>query len=340
MRMARFAFAIGSVAAIALAAACSSPDTADDSSAAPPDASDGDATGDQFSPPSDAGSGDSATPVDAGACDLTKPFGAPSLIPGVNSPYAQLSPRVSDDELTIYFSSDRSDQGNASDDTDDLLYVATRTSRTDSFTTPIVVTGAANGGCFQPVPSSDQRQLFFTSDQLVGPGGADLFVVSRAVITSPFSAQTQLAGVNTASDEEGPFLRADGQELLFTSDKGGNFDIYRAPLGADGGFGDAVAVTELNTTFSDVVPYLSHDGLTIFFSSNRTGGSGGDDIWTAQRTSLIGNFSAPVNVAELNTAANDDMGSVSVDGCRIYFASSRPTDAGGLQDLYVAERPK
>jgi WD40-like Beta Propeller Repeat len=45
-----------------------------------------------------------------------------------------------------------------------------------------------------------------------------------------------------------------------------------------------VAVTALNTSFGEIHPALDLDGLTIYFASNRPGGSGGNDLYMATRT--------------------------------------------------------
>jgi hypothetical protein len=42
----------------------------------------------------------------------------------------------------------------------------------------------------------------------------------------------------------------------------------------------------LNTTANDGAPALSWDGLTMIFYSNRSGGSGGNDLYMSTRTKL------------------------------------------------------
>jgi hypothetical protein len=94
---------------------------------------------------------------------------------------------------------------------------------------------------------------------------------------------------------------------------------------------------ELNTSSSDLSPSLTADGLRIYFYSDRAGGSGGYDIWTAVRASWATPFSAPVPVAELDTASADRDPHVSADGLVMFFASDRPGGVGS-NDIWVATR--
>jgi hypothetical protein len=76
----------------------------------------------------------------------------------------------------------------------------------------------------------------------------------------------------------------------------------------------------------------------IFFQSDRTDSpaKGGRDIWMARRSSTTASYDPPVNVQELNTAADEYPSWLSPDNCRLYFSRSGPTG----DKIYVAERPR
>ena len=81
----------------------------------------------------------------------------------------------------------------------------------------------------------------------------------------------------------------------------------------------------INSDFNDAGPALSKDGLSLFFSSGRPGGMGGNDIWVSQRASREDPWSEPVNLGPtVNTAFNEDVPSFSRDMHTMYFNSDRP----------------
>lgn len=106
-------------------------------------------------------------------------------------------------------------------------------------------------------------------------------------------------------------------------------DVWSAPvnLGAT-----------VNSPFVDFTPELSPDGLSLYFSSNRPGGSGGPDLWVARRPAADAPWEAPVNLGPaLNSPANDGAPHVSLDGHRLYFTSNRPGGSGD-NDVWVSWR--
>ena len=92
-------------------------------------------------------------------CDVTKPFGTPMPVPGIddgasNDVHASLTP----DELVIYFASDREDHSFFH------IYTATRANRTADFTGIRIAQGtfSAEGESY-PSISSDGNTIFFDS---------------------------------------------------------------------------------------------------------------------------------------------------------------------------------
>jgi hypothetical protein len=106
-------------------------------------------------------------------------------------------------------------------------------------------------------------------------------------------------GPNTEGTEFSPSLvtTAEGTFLYFSSDVGGNQDIYRSEMAPDGSFGPGAPVSSLNTASGDQQPNVSRDGLTIVFASNRDTGGGVFDIFMAMRESLADDWSAPRNLS-------------------------------------------
>jgi hypothetical protein len=94
----------------------------------------------------------------------------------------------------------------------------------------------------------------------------------------------------------------------------------------------------VNSTFDDNHPHISKDGLSLFFHSNRPGGSGGEDIWVSQRPSRDAEWEYPQNLGPVINSVSNDRVPFLLPGQRwLLFGTNRPDGAGGL-DLWAARR--
>jgi Tol biopolymer transport system component len=57
-------------------------------------------------------------------------------------------------------------------------------------------------------------------------GSADLYFATRANVTDAFSGFTPVTDLNTFFDERDPWLSEDKTQFFFSSDRGGNLNIY------------------------------------------------------------------------------------------------------------------
>jgi Tol biopolymer transport system component len=200
------------------------------------------------------------------------------------------------------------------------------------------VNSAADDFC--PMAHRNGRTFLFVSGRAGGCGAADIYAARRHE-TRGWSTPANLGcTVNSAAGEASPSMT--DTELYFSSNRAGGAggsDIYVSQF--DGAtFAAAGLAPGLNTPQDDFRPNVRRDGLEIVFDSNRTGGLGGLDIWTATRTSTSGPWSGVVNLgASVNSAANDLRASLSWDATTLYFGSTR-AGGEGSQDLYVTTRPK
>jgi hypothetical protein len=94
----------------------------------------------------------------------------------------------------------------------------------------------------------------------------------------------------------------------------------------------------VNSASFDFGPCLSDDGRSLYLASRRPGGLGGSDIYVSQRASVHAPWGPPQNLGpNINTASDDQGPTLSPDGRRLYFFSTRPGGFGS-SDLYVARR--
>jgi Tol biopolymer transport system component len=197
--------------------------------------------------------------------------------------------------------------------------------------------------------SKDGLGLYFVSlDRPGGQGGFDIWVSQRASINDPWGDPVNLGpNINSAANEAGPTLSRDGHQLFFHSGRSGGFggnDLYssrRRSKRDDLGWAPAENLGGLiNTAAAESFPaYFEDDAteaITLYFTSNRLGGLGADDVY-ASTLNQDGTFGPPTLVSELSSALNDRQPSIRRDGLEMFLASDRPGGVG-LQDLWVATR--
>lgn len=288
-----------------------------------------------------AGCGDTESPPDAPpvvsidgamACNPTGVFGNLRAVGGLDSAHEDEFASLSADELTVYLADNSAAPGTANLD----LYAASRPTIAAPFGAPVSLVGLnTSSDDRSPSVSSDGLSLFFHSSRGTS---YDLYVSTRTSTGSSFGAPTALGpSINSTFIETSPVVSADGKTLYFDRDDGTGSRLFRSTLGPTG-FQAPTPVSELDTASAHSAT-LTADELTIFFASDRVGGAGMIDIWTATRASTQVSFGAITNVTELNTNLQEFPDWVSPDGCRLYFTSNRPGGAGGF-DIFVAERAR
>lgn len=82
-------------------------------------------------------------------------------------------------------------------------------------------------------------------------------------------------------------LSADGKTFLMSFSEKKNSvedDIYVSFLGKNGIWSEPMNLgDDINTDFTECIPFLAPDGYTLYFSSNRDGGLGSNDIYVSKR---------------------------------------------------------
>jgi hypothetical protein len=102
-------------------------------------------------------------------------------------------------------------------------------------------------------------------------------------------------------------------------------------------FGASRPLFDLPAAADDENPSLTADRLELFFSSNRSDGPGGGDLWTAQRSDSNLSFGAPQLLSPISTEFFETSPAVSNDGLTLWFGSDRPGGAGEV-DIWQVSR--
>jgi hypothetical protein len=138
-----------------------------------------------------------------------------------------------------------------------------------------------------PSLSPDGKTLYFASNREGGQGGFDIYSCQKR---SDSWAEPRNLGttINSASDEITPF--SDGKSLYFASDYHigfGGFDIFKT----DGVGGEIVNLgTGINSAGDDFGFVFDPSVKTGFFTSNRAGGKGKEDIYKVEKPSELANI--------------------------------------------------
>jgi outer membrane protein OmpA-like peptidoglycan-associated protein len=134
----------------------------------------------------------------------------------------------------------------------------------------------------QPCLSADGKTMYFTSDKPGGFGKADIYKVSRDEKGTWGQAENLGDKINTEGDEMFPYLEENSGTFFFSSDGRfglGGLDIFTASVAGSGFNKVHNAGSPLNTQYDDFAAIADGKTNKGYFSSNRTGGSGDDDIY-------------------------------------------------------------
>jgi hypothetical protein len=194
------------------------------------------------------------------------PWAPPHLVSELNTDLSEITPSVSADGLRIWFYSGKAPDG---------IWSATRASRSEPWRPAEPVPLLLPAGTTLVIgPSLDEAEKMLAVAILgASDAGWDLYSATRATSGAAFSALAPIAFVNGPENEHDPFLVDGGRDLLFSSTRAGEGDLFFARRARpDGAFSAVLALDELNTpTFLESDPFVSEDRSTIFFASTRSG---------------------------------------------------------------------
>ncbi|HCN85043.1 MAG TPA: hypothetical protein DIT07_15715 [Sphingobacteriaceae bacterium] len=149
----------------------------------------------------------------------------------------------------------------------------------------------------QPSLSADGRTLYFTSTRPGGKGGYDIWKSDLKTDGSWTNPVNLGPNINTAYDEQSPFIHPDGQTLYFSSNGWpglGNKDIFISRKDSLSNLPDGLNWKKpenlgypINTFGEESGMTISGNGQTAFFASDQPGGFGGLDLYS---------FELPVNL--------------------------------------------
>ena len=203
----------------------------------------------------------------------------------VNSKFHEATPVFTIDGNTMYFTRNNYLDGKKGKDANKVtllkIYKATLVNNRWTNVTELPF-NSNNFSTAHPALSPDEQTLYFVSDRPGTIGQSDLYKVainSNGTYGEPINLGVE---INTEGRETFPFVTKDNQ-LYFASDGHpglGGLDVFTTKINNDGSFGEVENDgAEVNSPKDDFGYYRDSEINKGFFSSNRDGGLGSDDIY-------------------------------------------------------------
>lgn len=166
----------------------------------------------------------------------------------------------------------------------------------------------------------------------------------------PFEPINLGEGINSEMSEYFPCLTADHATLLYTREvhdarvRGGRQEDFYVSTRLNEVWQPSAPLFEINTVFNEGAPTLSADGQWLIFTACESAGGdwgkynglGSCDLFSSR---LIGDeWSAPMNINQVNSYDWDSQPSFSSDGKTLYFIRGKQSARGiQKQDIYFSE---
>jgi outer membrane protein OmpA-like peptidoglycan-associated protein/Tol biopolymer transport system component len=186
----------------------------------------------------------------------------------------------------------------------------------------------------QPSISCDGSTMYFVSTREGGQGGSDIWL-SILQTNGSWGVPVNLGPtINTKGDEETPFIAPDGITLYFSSDGHpgmGEADIFMTGRKEDGkSWSTPINLGEtVNSPYREAGIVITSDNNTAYFSSARTGGKGGLDIYQNSLNSL---YKPKVDNVLLDGYVYDETSKMPVEGATIRVRSGNKAVGNFVSD--------
>lgn len=275
----------------------------------------------------------------------------------INTQYPEYGPVISPDGKKLYFTGRDREDGIGGEDVFVSYFV------NNSWTQAKLITGNINteSNEYMNSISADGNILVLFGNYENSLGRGDNFYVEK---TAKGWSEIKVfpPPINSQYWDADAFLTADGQAILFSSERPGgvgafhqkgdyyhgmywgNTDIWVVLKEGDGWSKTAINLgPTINTPYTDRTPFLHPDGKTLYFSSDGHYSLGKSDVYKTVRLSDSSwtDWSEPVNLGkEINTAEEDWGYKITTDGKRAYFSTVSTIGGFGQEDIYYADLPQ
>jgi Tol biopolymer transport system component len=187
--------------------------------------------------------------------------------------------------------------------------------------------------------SPDGETAYFGRGTGFFPQTRQATIMETRLVEGEWSEPTVAPFSGTYPDLD-PWVAPDGESIYFSSIRPiadvdrSDVELFRVDRVGDG-WSEPVHMAALGSELDELGASVTADG-SIWFASDRPGGAGGWDLYTA--TSTGGEFAEPEPVQALNSSVWEFNPAIDAGGTTLIFTSILREGASGLGDLYVSTR--
>lgn len=234
----------------------------------------------------------------------------------------------------MYFTSNRSGDQN--------LYIAKMNNGKWAVRSKVgneVNSGSQNGSA---TLTPDGQYMIFASyeSDVKGAGRTDLYS-ARKVDGDWTDVQNLGMAINSEYWDSQPSLSSDGNTLYFVSDRpadNGGTNIFYSQRTREG-WSQAKELNSLNTDADEMSPSIAADGRTFTYSSNKSGGEGGFDIYFARLNEDFNSYNIENAGSVINTSYDEYFYVVVANTDMAFYSSSKPSINKNLNVYSVVPNP-
>lgn len=261
----------------------------------------------------------------------------------VNTSYTEILPVISPDGKTLYFIRSDHPTNNKGSYSSQDVWVADISGGIENATAKRLPTDPFNSQTYNMIAgvSPDGNTMLikgvFNKDGSISRGYSFIYRTKDGW-TKPEAINIKDYTEMTKGDYIGAYWTQDGKHIILsmsTVDGKNEQDLFVTHLQDDGTWSKPVSLgSTINGSSTDEhSPFMASDGKTLYYSSNRDGGLGSNDIWMVQRQDETWtNWSEPVNLgSDVNTDSWDAYYTIDAQGKYAYKASDK--NSKGKEDI-------
>jgi tetratricopeptide (TPR) repeat protein len=195
---------------------------------------------------------------------------------------------------------------------------------------------------YYPFVTSDESMLVFTSRRKGNVGAASVemdgyyssdIYMSKSLNGVFPKAKSASSAINGNYDEICTGLSADGKWMTVYIDNIASYgDVYLSSY--KNSFAKAEKMHENINGGFETAASLSPDGNVVYFSSKRSDGMGGIDIYMCRKLPANFGWGLPINISAINTQYDEEFPFIAPDGKTLYFSSQGFNSMGGFDLFY------